>query len=284
MLAFHSSNCGSEAEIAFVSSTSADMAQPGNHLRLGELQAAARSALEQGEPAEARKLINEACELDRNVAFSDDWAELRDEANWHDSWLVAAVRCEPPDEAALDALVRRYWNRLFAHCQVLTVNREKASDLAQDAWSRVLRARHSLKPDGNFPAYLNTVATNLWRDHHRANRRAGPMAENRLASLDAPLSEESDSALAETLPDLNSLEANEQRLLAMDIDQALLAMSPLLRDVVISRLIHGESCAEIGKRYRRTEQTVSAWVRAGIRDMRERLSDSIPKRTTPETS
>lgn len=256
-------------------------AETGEHRsRLAELQAAARSALERGEPQEARRLINEASRIDSGVALADDWAQLRDETNWPDAWLIAAVRCEPPDEAALDALVKRYWNRLCAHCQILTVNSQKAADLAQDAWCRVLRARRSLNPDGNFPAYLNTIATNLWRDHHRAARRAGPMAENRLASLDAPLSDEADSTMADTLPDLNSLQANEQKLLAMDIDQALQSLTPLLRDVIVSRLINGESAAEIGRRYGRTEQTVSGWVRLALREMKQHLGDSIPSRIT----
>ena len=33
-------------------------------------------------------------------------------------------------------------------------------DLAQAAWCRLLRSRRSLKPDGNLPAYLATIATN----------------------------------------------------------------------------------------------------------------------------
>ena len=36
-----------------------------------------------------------------------------------------------------------------------------ALDLAQEAWRRVLRTRHSLKPGGNFPGYLCTIATNI---------------------------------------------------------------------------------------------------------------------------
>ena len=282
MLALNSTGCGPETAEACVSGMYPET--PGQRFRLAELQVAARSALERGDAEEARRLIKEASRLDRGITLAEDWAQLRDETNWPDPWLVAAVRQEPPDEAALDALVRRYWNRLCAHCQILTVNSQKAGDLAQDAWCRVLRARRSLKPDGNFPGYLNTIATNLWRDHHRAARRAGPMAEGRLASLDAPLSEEGDSSMADILPDLNSLESNQQKLLAMDIDQALETLTPLLRDVIISRLINGESAAEIGRRYGRTEQTVSGWVRQALREMKERLTDSIPSQSKPKRS
>src|SRR6266849_3415488 len=108
---------------------------------------------------------------------------------WPDAWLITAVRREPADEASLDALVKRYWKTLFARCQILTLDREAASDLAQEAWLRVLRARSKLEPEGNFHAYIITVATNLWRDRNRTDRRAGAMADNRLASLDATSSD-----------------------------------------------------------------------------------------------
>jgi DNA-directed RNA polymerase specialized sigma24 family protein len=68
---------------------------------------------------------------------------------------------------------------------------------------------------------------------------------------------------------LNALQAEEQKLLALDIDQALRQLTPLLRDILVSRLINGESCSEIGRRYDRTEQTISAWVRQAIREMKQ---------------
>src|SRR5262245_52078405 len=81
-----------------------------------------------------------------------------------DFWLITRVCQDPPEPAALDELVRRHWKGLYGRCHLLTLDQEKAKDLAQDAWCRILRARHSLKPDGNFPAYLATVATNLLRE------------------------------------------------------------------------------------------------------------------------
>src|SRR5207249_7652645 len=126
-------------------------------------------------------------------------------------------------------------------------------------WCRVLRARHGLKPGGNFPAYLMTTAANIWRDSHRSARRAGRMSDDQLASLDQALSlDDGDNAvLSDVLPDFNSIKAEEQMLLKLDIDQALERLTPHVRDVLVARFITGESCAEIGLRYGRTEQTVS---------------------------
>jgi RNA polymerase sigma-70 factor (ECF subfamily) len=253
--------------------------------RLGVLQTAARLALECGEVAAARWLIKEAEGLDPAVARSDDWMKLLDHSLWPDPWLVAAVRRDPPDHEALDTLAARHWKPLFARCQILTLNHDKANDLAQEAWCRILRARHGLKPGGNFPAYLTTIATNLWRDRNRSARRAGPLADGRLLALDAALTGEEDETvlLGDALPDFNNLRFQEQALLALDIDRALEQLTPQLRDVLVSRFLIGESCAEIGRRYGRTEQTISGWVRAAVREMRsyfEQSSAVEPKDTT----
>lgn len=196
--------------------------------------------------------------------------------DWPDAWLITAIRREPPDAASLDALVARYWKMLFARCQMLTLDREAANDLAQETWLRVLRARSSLKPDGNFPAYVVTIATNLWRDRHRSERRAGGMADDSMASLDAPVSIEGGDtmALADVLPDPRTLPGEQQVLLKMDMDRALEQLTPQLRDVLLARYITGESAAEIGLRYGRTEQTISAWLRDAVRQMKVHLGES----------
>jgi RNA polymerase sigma-70 factor, ECF subfamily len=195
--------------------------------------------------------------------------------SYSDMELIELVRCDPPNEAALDALVARYWDALFARCYLLTTHREKALDLAQATWCRLLRNRSLLKPDGNFPAYLATVARNLFRDSYRAARRAGPLADHRLESLEAAYANESDEGLmlVETVPDLQSIGAAERTLLAIDMDRALEQLSPQLRDVLVARFIDGESCAEIGQRYGRTEQSVSGWIRAALRQMKAYLEE-----------
>jgi RNA polymerase sigma-70 factor, ECF subfamily len=241
--------------------------------RLDVLRASVLLALDYGEAAEARRLLEDAFACDPSTAFADEWATLRDETAWSDVWLIAAVRRDPPDVKALDVLADRYWKPLFGRCQMLTLNHQKANDLAQEAWCRVLRARNTLKPGGNFPAFLTTVATNLWRDSNRSARRAGPLAEHRMASLDATFATEDGETtmLVEMLPDLNAMHEEQQNLLGIDIDEAMERLTPLLRDILVSRLLVGESCAEIGRRYDRTEQTISARVRQAIREIKRHL-------------
>ena len=195
---------------------------------------------------------------------------------WPDAWLINAVRREPPDEEALSVLVDRYWKPVYACCRLLTVDDDRARDLAQETWLRLLRARHSLKPDGHFKAYVVTIATNLWRDMNRAAMRAGPTADSRMASLES--STEADDgesmSLIDVLADPHTLSPDDQLLLEMDLDEALARLEPRLRDVLISRFIGGESAAEIGRRYGRTEQAITGWIREASRQMRTVLGEA----------
>ena len=196
-------------------------------------------------------------------------------STWPDAWLISAIRRDPPDEEALNALVDRYWKKLYARCRMLTVDPDSANDLAQESWLRVLRARRSIEPGGNFQAYIIAIATNLWRDKNRSAVRAGPVADSRMASLDAPVAaDEGESIpLINVVADPHTLSADDQILLEMDLDNALSRLEPRLRDVLISRFITGESAAEIGQRYGRTEQSITGWIREATQQMKIYLGD-----------
>jgi RNA polymerase sigma-70 factor (ECF subfamily) len=233
--------------------------------------AAAEHALSRGNMKEGRRLITVA--LAQSPLPAGDWTRLQDIRTWPDAWLVAAIRNDPPDEEALDELAARHWKSLFGRCRLVALNRDDACDLAQEAWVRVLKSRHRLNPEKNFPAYLATIAMNLWRDRYRSERRAGALSEHRRASLDLELtdSEGESVVLGDSLPDLNVLEAEKQSRLMLDIDEALGRLSPLLREVIVARFLGGESAAEIGRRHVRTEQTITGWLRQGIEELKSHL-------------
>lgn len=100
------------------------------------------------------------------------------------------------------------------------------------------------------------------------------MADGRLASLDAADAGDGESiALVDVVPDASTLSMDEKVLLKMDIDNALQRLDPQLRDALVSRFVAGESAAEIGQRYDRTEQTISNWIREAVREMRVYLGE-----------
>ena len=174
-----------------------------------------------------------------------------DLSSWPDARLLELACGIEGDAAALNVLVCRHASALQRRCAILTQDREYAADLAQDTWTRVLRARTTIRADGSFSAYLATIALNVWRDRRRAERHA--------------------QELSDCLP------ANEEAtLLRLDLGYALARLPTRLREVLIARHVHGESAAEIGRRVGRTEQTVTAWLREATSRMRENLREWRP--------
>jgi RNA polymerase sigma factor (sigma-70 family) len=202
-------------------------------------------------------------------------AGRHDVASWPDAWLLSAVRCEPPDMRALDALVKRYWKWLHRRCQVLTQNSDEASDLAQETWARVLRARRTLQPDGNFGGYMATIATNICRDVHRTKCRSGLLASHLLLPLDRAIQTSAGDRvlIADVVGDGRAPAHEEAIALRMDMERALERLEPRLRDALLARCVDGESAASIGLRYGRSAQTVTSWVRQASREMRYHLAE-----------
>jgi RNA polymerase sigma factor (sigma-70 family) len=233
-------------------------------------------ALNCGEVTEARNLIREASSAGVSLGSSEAWKQLGDVSLWKDAWLIAAVRRPEPDEQALNVLGERYSGVLAGRCEFLTTNHDRAKDLANDTWCRVLRSRNRLKPGGNFPAYLAMIATNLWRDAYRLSCRSGSLAQNQLYSLDLRLQDENGGygePLVDRIPDQKGLSPAEQTLLVLDVEKGLDNLAPQLRDVLRARFIQGESSAEIARRYGCTEQTISGRIRRGLSDMRRYFED-----------
>jgi RNA polymerase sigma-70 factor (ECF subfamily) len=193
---------------------------------------------------------------------------------WDDEGsLIDAIRQDAPDPVALQALVDRHWRMLYARCLVLTAHADDAQDLAQETWCRVLRARQSLRPDGSFAGYVVTVATNLWRDQLRSARRAGVLADGELVTLDAPVTLAGGDAvaLADAIADPSTLDLASRAAAAIDVDRALGRLSPRARELLLARYVDGESAAELGRRFQRTEQTITAWLRQACDALRHAL-------------
>jgi DNA-directed RNA polymerase specialized sigma24 family protein len=101
------------------------------------------------------------------------------------------------------------------------------------------------------------------------------MSDDRIESLDATDREDGQVlALMDIVTDPDTLPPDEQVILKLDVDNALERLSSHLRDALVSRFVIGESAAEIGRRYDRTEQTISSWIREAVREMRLYLGES----------
>ncbi len=86
-----------------------------------------------------------------------------------DSELMARVGAG--DHAAFSDLVDRYKNTLVNYLSKMTRSRDRAEELAQDAFVRVYRSAAKYRERGAFSAYLFRIATNVLRSEERRKQR-----------------------------------------------------------------------------------------------------------------
>ena len=74
------------------------------------------------------------------------------------------------NQHAFDTLLRRHYQRLFRRFSARLRDDDQAHDLCQTLWMRVLSHLPDYRDDQKFENYLNTIASNLLKDHWRGDR------------------------------------------------------------------------------------------------------------------
>jgi len=82
-----------------------------------------------------------------------------------DSELIA--KYQHGDSATFETLVKRHQNALYTFLLRLTANSERAEDLFQETFLRVLKALPNYKDQGIFRHWLFRIANNVARDARR---------------------------------------------------------------------------------------------------------------------
>jgi RNA polymerase sigma-70 factor, ECF subfamily len=146
------------------------------------------------------------------------------------------------DRDALEALLRRHHDRLWALCRRLTGNHADAEDALQDAMIAIARGIHGYDGRAAFTTWSYRVATNTCLDELRRRRRrpvpdmpgavgAGPLSDGPGGGLVAP-------------PAPAAVEAVADRL---DIDAALARLPQDFRAAVVLRDLCDLDYAEIAR-------------------------------------
>src|SRR5689334_9567984 len=92
-----------------------------------------------------------------------------------DETLMSEVRAG--DVGRLEMLFDRHQPSLVRYFIYLTGNRTVSEDLAQDAFFRILKYRHTYQPGANFRAWLYQIGRNVYADHTGKNKAEVPMPE-----------------------------------------------------------------------------------------------------------
>jgi RNA polymerase sigma-70 factor (ECF subfamily) len=185
-------------------------------------------------------------------------ADVRDRADME--------RLAAGHDAALNDLMERHTPPVFHFLCRMVGNEDDASDLAQETFVRVFRARASFRPGEKFSAWLFTIAANLARNHFRWRSRHPNV------SLEAETGE-TEQTLGSTLPATDPA-PNEQALAAERAAAVRTAVGKLpedLREAIVLCEWEDLSVTEAAAILESTPKAVESRLYRARQILRERL-------------
>ncbi len=150
-----------------------------------------------------------------------------------DRELVSAAQAG--DRAAMDTLLRRHYDRIFALCRRVTGSDADGADAAQEALIAIVRGLPRFDGRAQFSTWVYRVATNVCLDELRRQRRR-PVPG---------LGDADEAATADPIDDVPLLEDRVGD--RMDIDAALATLPPDFRAAVVLRDVCQLDYAEIAR-------------------------------------
>lgn len=161
-------------------------------------------------------------------------------------------------EDSFEAVVAAHHAEIHRYLKRLTARGSEAEDLSQETFLRAYRAYRALPAGANVRAWLFAIATNLFRNHYRTERRRA----RAYATVTATRSERDG-----TDPDGTVL-ANEARAL---IDGVVTRLPVKQRAAFVLRKVHGLDYDEIGRSLACSPESARAHVFQALRKIRQSL-------------
>jgi RNA polymerase sigma-70 factor (ECF subfamily) len=185
-----------------------------------------------------------------------------------DEELLAAFQAG--DAKAFERLLRRHRAPVFTFLLRMVGDRQRAEDLTQEAFLRLVRAASRWEHKAKFQTWLYTVARNLCVDQSRRDKF------RRIDSLDAqvPGSDGDGPPLVEQVPGDGPLpdRAADSAMVRPAIERALNALPDEQREVFLLREQAGLPFKEIAELVGINENTVKSRMRYALEALRKHLT------------
>ena len=167
---------------------------------------------------------------------------------------ILAVRAARGDQEAVSVLVRRQSPRLYGFLQRYHPDRDDCDDLLQDTWIRALSNLDRFDPEKRFTTWLFQIALNLCRDLARRNRvRSGYRKDV----------QQIEKGTAGVTP--------EEKVDAVKAMQAIEALPPQQKEVLLLRYYHGLPEAEVSEILGCPRGTVKSRLHQAVKAIRIKL-------------
>ena len=181
-----------------------------------------------------------------------------------DEELIAAYR--HGDAGAFELLLRRHGAPLFTFLVRMLGDKERAEDLAQETFLRIVKGAQAWEQRARFQTWLFTIARNLCVDASRRDRF------RRTESLDAQ-GPDDEPAMVDSVPghEIDPARGAQSARLRPLLQKALLGLPPEQREVFILREQTGVAFKEIAEILVVNENTVKSRMRYAIEGLRKAL-------------
>ena len=175
-------------------------------------------------------------------------------------------RAQAGNDDAFEELVRRYERKVYNIAYRMMGNPQDASEALQDAFLRAYRFLGKFEFKSSFYTWLYRIATNVCLTKLR--KRKGPV----VMSLDEPVGTDGD--LQFEVPDhkYSPERMYEQREMAEALHEAVEALAPDYRSVVVLRDLEGLSNEEVSKILNLSVPAVKSRLHRGRLVLREKLA------------
>ncbi len=172
------------------------------------------------------------------------------------------------DARAFEQLVLRHRGSVFNFLLRMTGQRQRAEDLLQETWLKVVRSAGSWEPKAKFTTWVFTIARNLTTDSMR--RESYRKAE----SLDASDKDGDERSLGERMASPDAAPDRQAHAAAVrpSLERALAALPAEQREVFLLRECHGVAFKEIAEVTGVPENTVKSRMRYALEGLRKQLA------------
>ena len=169
--------------------------------------------------------------------------------------------CLRGDQLAWDAIVRKYWRRVFNIAYKFVGRHEEAEDLSQEIFLKLYRALHTFDRRANFQTWLISISRNLCIDHYRSVRKERETVDRNVDAADLSPAAKGPDALSR----LHRLDRRDL------LRRGMLTLPDTLRRAVLMRDIQDLSYQEIAARLDLPEGTVKSRINRGRTELARRI-------------
>jgi RNA polymerase sigma-70 factor (ECF subfamily) len=181
------------------------------------------------------------------------YSERREEIGINELFLIR--QAQRGNVEALETLIVKYYNNIFAYLTHRTGQRELAEDLTQETFLRLVSSIASYRPTGKFSNFIFTIAVNVCNDHYR--KKTVEVVDN--VDLDA---------LADNTGTENALENLERvGVLKETIDR----LPDMQREALLLRFYHDMKIKDIARITGVPIPTVKSRINQGLGKLRKLL-------------